>query len=139
MSGQPRFFTLVHKEARRRAMEAIRTAPDGYTVRVGPPRMSEDQRSKFHAICTDLERSGLKWSGVQPDKDLWKTLLISGHAMVEGIGVEMIRGLEGELINIRESTTSISKSRGSSLIEYALAFCASHGVGPRNSRLREGT
>ena len=30
--------------------------------------------------------------------------------------------------NLRESTAAMSKKRGASLIEYALAFCAEHGI-----------
>jgi hypothetical protein len=41
----------------------------------------------------------------------------------------MVPGLEGEFVNLRESTALMSKARAASLIEYALAFCAMHGVG----------
>ena len=37
-----------------------------------------------------------------------------------------VPGLEGEFINIRESTAAMSKARGASLIEYAQAFAAQH-------------
>ena len=40
----------------------------------------------------------------------------------------MVPGLEGEFVNIRESTALMSIKRGSSLIEYATAFALSNGV-----------
>jgi hypothetical protein len=39
---------------------------------------------------------------------------------------EVIPGLEGEFVNIRESTAHMSKPRASSLIEYAVAHMAQH-------------
>jgi hypothetical protein len=40
----------------------------------------------------------------------------------------MVPGLEGEFVNVRESTASMSATRLSSLIEYAEAFCAAHNI-----------
>jgi hypothetical protein len=37
-------------------------------------------------------------------------------------GSEMVPGLEGEFVNVRESTALMSKRRGASLIDYAEAF-----------------
>jgi hypothetical protein len=54
-------------------------------------------------------------------------LLVSGHAVATKLGAEIIPGLEGEFVNIRESTARMTKARSSSLIEYALAWCADNG------------
>ena len=40
--------------------------------------------------------------------------------------LHIVPGLEGEFVNLRESTAAMSKSRGSSLIEYTMAFMANH-------------
>jgi hypothetical protein len=55
-------------------------------------------------------------------------LLVSGHTKATEGEVEFVPGLEGEFVNIRESTARMSVSRASSLIEYAIAFCESNGV-----------
>jgi hypothetical protein len=39
-----------------------------------------------------------------------------------------VPGIEGEFINIRESTAAMTKKRGASLIEYTLAFCAMNEI-----------
>ena len=121
-------FRLVHKEARRRAAAACDSAPDGWLVTVREPSRSLDQNAKFHAICTDIARSGAEWMGKPRTADQWKVLLVSGHAVATKEEVEVIPGLEGEFINIRESTALMSVKRGSSLIEYTLAFCANHDI-----------
>jgi hypothetical protein len=97
-------------------------------VIVKPETRSGDQNAKFHALCSDLERSGVEWAGKPRDAAAWKVLLVSGHAVATKQGAEMVPGLEGEFVNIRESTALMSKARGSSLIEYAVAFCAEHGI-----------
>lgn len=122
------FFVLAHAEARRRACEAIQHAPEGYAVKIQPPTRSLEQSAKFHAICGDVARSGAEWMGKKRTADQWKVLFVSGHAMATGIGAEVIPGIEGEFVNIRESTASMSKKRCSSLIEYVLAWCAENGV-----------
>lgn len=125
MSG---LFVLVHDIARRRAVEAVRTAPEGWEVRLKEPTRNADQNAKFHAICGDLARSGLEWAGKRRTTAQWKVLLVSGHATATKEGSEMIPGLEGEFVNVRESTALMSVRRSSSLIEYSIAFCVDRGV-----------
>jgi hypothetical protein len=54
--------------------------------------------------------------------------MVSGHAVATKEEAEIVPGLEGEFINIRESTALMSIKRGSSLIEYTLAWCATNNV-----------
>lgn len=95
---------------------------------IEPENRSLDQNAKFHAICSDLGRSSLEWAGKKRRGEEWKVLLVSGHAAATKEGAEMVPGLEGEFVNLRESTARMSRARSSSLIEYALAFCAAHDV-----------
>lgn len=127
-----RFFALAHQTARERAAAYILSdAPDGAEIVVKEPTRTSGQNGKFHAICSDLARSQVTWAGKRRNAAQWKVLLVSGHAAATKEGVEIVPGLEGEFINLRESTAAMSKRRGSSLIEYALAFCAMHGVDTR--------
>lgn len=121
-------FRLIHAEARRRAIAAVVEAPDGHTVTIAEPNRNSDQNAKFHAICSDLAKAGIEWAGKPRDAAAWKVLLVSGHAVATKEGSEIVPGIEGEFVNVRESTALMSKSRGSSLIEYAVAFMAMHEV-----------
>lgn len=123
-----RYFVMAHPEARRRAMSAVADAPDGYRVTVEPAKRNGEQNAKFHAICSDLAKSGLPWAGKPRTAAQWKVLLISGHATATKEGAEMVPGLEGEFVNVRESSALMSVRRASSLIEYALAFAAMNEV-----------
>ena len=113
-------FLLAHPMARQRAIDAVRTAPDGHVVTVKQSTRSLDQNVKFHALCSAL--AGRVWAGQPRDAAQWKVLLISGHAQATKSGADMVPGLEGEFVNLRESTALMSKARGSSLIEYSQAF-----------------
>jgi hypothetical protein len=129
------FFVLAHAEARRRALATVQCAPDGYTVAVKPPKRTDGQNERFHAICGDIAKSGLHWAGKPRTALQWKVLLVSGHATATREGSEMVPGLEGEFVNIRESTAHMSIKRGASLIEYATAFATNNGVRLNDPRL----
>jgi hypothetical protein len=123
-----RIFRLVHDEARRRAMACVAEAPEGMTVTVAEPTRNGDQNAKFHALCSDLAKSGLQWGGKPRTAAQWKVLMVSGHAVATKEGAEMVPGVEGEFVNLRESTAQMSVRRSSSLIEYTIAFMAMHEV-----------
>lgn len=126
--SERQFFVMAHDTARANAIRAVQQAPDGYVVEVRPSKRTTDQNAKFHALCSDLARAGVPWAGKPRKADEWKVLLVSGHAVATKEGAEIVPGLEGEFVNIRESTAAMSKARGSSLIEYTVAFCASHDI-----------
>lgn len=123
-----RLFILAHAEARRRAGAAVADAPEGYSVAIAPPKRTSDQNAHFHALCSDLAKSPVEWAGKRRNAAQWKVLLVSGHATLTKEGAEIVPGLEGEFVNIRESTALMSIKRGASLIEYTLAFCTMHDV-----------
>lgn len=127
-------FILINPEVRSNALVAVRQAPDGYVVSVSEPKRSLDQNAHFHALCSDLSKSGIKWAGKVRDKDAWKAILVSGHAVATGEGGEVIPGIEGEFVAIRESTSRMGVRRASSLIEYTMAFCVTNGIDLRDTR-----
>lgn len=93
---------------------------------------SEEQNRTFHMLCADIAMSGATWAGKKRTAAQWKVLLVSGHAVATREEVEIIPGLEGEFINIRESTALMSVKRGASLIDYTLAWAAQHDVTVRD-------
>ena len=121
-------FILITDRVRNNAVAAVLRAPEGFTVAVAPANRSLDQNAFFHALCGDLAKSPMTWAGKRRKDTEWKTLLVSGHTKATEGEVEFVPGLEGEFVNIRESTASMTVARANSLIEYTLAFCASHGV-----------
>ncbi|WUR15670.1 recombination protein NinB [[Empedobacter] haloabium] len=125
---EKRTFFLNHRQARAGAAHFAYNAPDGWKVTFSEPKRNLAQNAKFHAIAGDLAKSEVLFAGKRRTLEQWKVLLVSGHAIATQQGSEIVSGLEGELVNLRESTADMSKARSASLIEYALAFCAMHGV-----------
>ena len=107
--------------------ESILSADTGDVVKISPATRNLEQNAKFHAICSDIARQA-KFASKQLGINEWKVLLVSGHAIATGQGANVLPGLEGEFVNIRESTASMSVKRLSSLIEYALAWGSQNGV-----------
>lgn len=87
-----------------------------------------EQNAKFHALCDDIATSEFPWGGKKRSAAQWKVLLVSGHAIATKDGAEMLPGLEGEYVNLRESTALMSIKRSASLIEYTLAFMAMNDI-----------
>ena len=121
-------FILINERVRRNAVDAILRAPEASAVTVGPATRSGGQNDKFHAICTDIANSPMTWAGKRRTAEEWKVLLVSGHTKATEGEVEFVPGLEGEFVNIRESTARMSVKRAASLITYAIAFCDTNNV-----------
>ncbi|MDB5541964.1 MAG: recombinase [Devosia sp.] len=119
---------LAGELQRKTAMRYVAEAPIGYRVEIKEPKRTDGQNERFHAICGDIAKSGLPWAGKPRSAVQWKVLLVSGHAKATGEEFDMVPGLEGEFINLRESTALMSVRRGSSLIEYATAFAQMNNV-----------
>lgn len=130
-------FYLINDHVRSNAIAAVINAPAGSVISIGPEKRSLNQNAFFHALCTDIAKAGIMWAGKVRDATEWKTLLVSGHTKATDGEVEFVPGLEGEFVNIRESTARMSVRRANSLIEYTLAFCADKGVELRETR-RQG-
>lgn len=128
MTDGRRRFVLAHQEARDRAVAFVKAAPDGWEVIVRPKTRSLGQNALFHSLCEDIARSGITFGGKRLDASGWKLLLVSGHAIATGEGSDIVAGLEGEMVNLRESTAQMTKARSSSLLDYALAFCAANDI-----------
>lgn len=128
-------FRLVHNVARDGAITAVCSAPDGYVVTIRPASRSLDQNAKIHAMLADIVAAKAKWADREWDLDAWKAIMVSAHSVATKgeRSWSIIQGLEGEPVSIRESTASMSRERGASLIEYITAWCVSHDIKLRDS------
>ena len=120
-------ITLHNDQAREAACRYVRSAPEGHVITVKEPTRTLEQNALLHPLLTDISRQ-CEWMGKKRSMLQWKTLMVSGHAIATGQPVEMTVGVEGEVVNLRESTASMSTKRFSSLVEYVLAWGANNGV-----------
>ena len=116
------FALQIKDESKRfKAFEAISKAPEGSIVTIKDPTRTLEQNAMFHALCTEASMR-CQFMGRQLKAAQWKVLFISGHAIATGIGADMVPGLEGEFVNIRESSAQMGIKRMTSLIEYTQAY-----------------
>ena len=110
------------------ACDAIRNCDDGYVVEIKKPGRNLDQNAALHAVLSDIANSGLPFAGKPRTMAEWKVLMVSGHARVMGDNLEVVQGIEGEPVALRESTARMSKDRMASLIEYTVAWAVQNGI-----------
>jgi hypothetical protein len=108
-------------------IKAMLVADHVLKISIGDINRTLEQNARFHAICEDIAKAGFVWHGKKRNAEQVKVLLVSGHAIATGEGAEVVAGLEGEFINLRESTALMSVKRSSSLIEYATAWATLNG------------
>ncbi|HDR1453306.1 TPA: recombination protein NinB [Pasteurella multocida] len=135
-------FFLRSEQVRLNAIEFIKTLPlpkivkdekgneietNPLVIDIKPRTRNLEQNAKFHAMCQDVADQ-LEFMGRKLTMEQWKVLFISGHAMAINEKAEIVPGLEGEFVNIRESSAKMSVKRMASLIEYVTAYGISHGV-----------
>ncbi len=125
-------FQLISDQIKRNAVEFIlnirASTERPMIVEVKSKSRSLDQNAKLHAMFADIAASKFEFAGKARTAEEWKVILISGHSIATGGQGEVIAGIEGELICIRESSASMSLSRMASLIEYVSAFGVEHGI-----------
>jgi hypothetical protein len=88
---------------------------------------SLEQNARLHAMIADIAKQ-IDYLGKKRTLDEWKTLLISAHSIATKEGAEVIPGIEGEYVSIRESSASMSVARMTSLMDYVEAYGTINGV-----------
>ena len=115
-------FRLVHPRARELAGRAVSEAPEGYVVTVKPEGRNLEQNARLHAMLADIVKARTVWDGETHDIEFWKGLVVSGWAIATKAEGKVVRGIEGEIVLIRRSTTSMTKKELTSLLDYLEAF-----------------
>lgn len=120
-------YHLINESVRANALNAVKSAPDKFIIDIRKPTRKLSQNAKFHVMLADIARQ-VQWCGKWLKPEQWKVLLISGHAVATKQEADVLPGLEGEYVNIRESSAQMSVKRMASLIEYTTAWAIGQGV-----------
>lgn len=118
-----RTLTITGEVARKAICNHVMAADEGYIVTIAEPSRNLEQNAKLHAVLSDIAKQ-VDYHGKRRSVEFWKGVFVSGWQIATGEKPEIVPGLEGEFINIRESTTTLSIRRMASLIEYISAWCA---------------
>lgn len=130
MTDKQTFF-LRNEQVRSNCQSFIQDLPTDdkkpLVVKIQPITRSLEQNSKLHALLSDISKQ-CEFNGKKRDIDTWKMIMVSAHKIATGGQAEMVIGLEGEVINLRESTAQMSVKRLASLIEYITSWGVQNGV-----------
>jgi len=94
-------------QSRQNCIQAVRDAPDGYTVQIEPPDKTSEQRKLFHALCARLgEEIGMHAGDVKEIAKAklmgWRTVKFGGMNLVvaDGHSEKLSRKKYSELIEV---------------------------------------
>lgn len=134
MSENQKFHRFITKDNRRDVMAlawemagTLLESQEKIVVEVRAPKRTEEQNAKLHAMLSDIAQQK-EFNGEKRTIEQWKMIFVSAHRIATGGQAEMAIGLEGEVINLRESTAQMGVRRLASLIEYISAWAADNGV-----------
>lgn len=117
-------LTIRSTVDRLRAVSIINAAPFGSRVEVKAAKRTLPQNDRMWAMLTEIARQ-LPWHGVKLRPDDWKLLFLDALKRE----MRMVPNLDGTgFVNINQSSSDLTKSEMSDLIELIAEFGARHGV-----------
>lgn len=117
-----RTFVLQNELIRQRAVEAIRTAPEGMTVTIKPATRTLEQNSLLWPLLTAVSQQ-VDWYGHKLTPDEWKDVFTAALKRQK-----VVPGLDGGFVVVGASTSKMGKREFSDLLELIFAFGAEKGV-----------
>ncbi|MFG1399927.1 recombination protein NinB [Roseixanthobacter pseudopolyaromaticivorans] len=120
-----RALVILQSETdRNRAANWARKAPPGTRVEFKQPKRTTDQNARMWAMLTDIARQ-LPWHGVKLSPDDWKLIFLDALKRE----MRLAPNLDGTgFVNLGRSSSDLSKSEMSDLMELMSEFGARHGV-----------
>lgn len=115
---------LYSKADRENACRVIMAAPTGARVEIKAAKRTIPQNERMWAMLTDVAQQ-LEWHGRKRTPDDWKLLFLDALKRE----LEVVPGINGGMVALRgNSSSDLSKSEMSDLMELIAAFGAEHGV-----------
>lgn len=121
-------FVLVHETARKRALAAVTTAPDGFVTVVCEPTRNLDQNAAQWPILQAFSDQLVwpvngKMETLTPEE--WKAILSA--AFYKEV-TRLATGLDGGIVMLGQRTSKMSKSTFSEWLEFLHATAAMKGI-----------
>ena len=134
-------YIMAHVEARRNAVKAVETAPDGWMVQISEPDKKRIQEEKYHAMLNDIAKQCF-YNGRKLDAESWKRLLVESVVFIlreeaRGPGKPdpfphggaVLPSLDGmRIVQVEVLTRHFKVNQASQFIEYLYAFGAERDV-----------
>ena len=115
-------FPIASAIARKRAIEAVNQAPEGWVVEISPNKRSWEQNKFLWAMLHDIANQKT-WCGMKMDAEDWKHLFTAALS-----GQRFTKGLQGGVVVLGTSTSRMNKEQMSELLESIMAWGVENGV-----------
>lgn len=116
-------FILAHQTARQRATDAVRTAPDGYVVKISEPTRTSAQNALLWSRLDDIARQ-VEWHGKRLSSEDWKHIFSASIRKLQ-----VVPNLDGTgFVALGLSTRKMGKRELADLLALIEAFGAERGV-----------
>jgi len=117
-----KYFVMAHDTARQLAQEAVKNAPQGYIVEIKEPTRTLEQNALLWSLLHELSDQ-IVWHGMKLSAENWKDMCTAALKKQQ-----VVPGIDGGFVVLGQSTSKMTKSEMSDLIEFIHAFGAEHGV-----------
>ncbi len=116
-------YILAHHEARRRAMQAVADAQDGYSVTIAEPTRTLEQNARLWALLHEISEQ-VDWYGKKLAPEDWKHIFTSSLRKLD-----VVPNLDGTgFVALGLSTSRMSKRELGDLMTLIECFGAERGV-----------
>ena len=123
-----RYFVLAHDIARHNAAEAVKTAPEGYSVTIAEPTRNLEQNAVQWPILQAFADQ-LQWpvngEMVFMSAEEWKDLLTAAFRRETA---RLAMGLDGGVVMLGARTSKFSKREFSEWLDFLMATAAAREV-----------
>jgi hypothetical protein len=116
-----KFFIVTERNQDHIARE-VRSAPVGHVIRIAEQTRTLDQNAKMWPMLEDIAQQ-VTWDGERMTKEEWKDWFTAALKKQR-----MVRGMEGGIVFVGQSTSKMSKTMFSDLIELIYSFGAQQNV-----------
>lgn len=124
----PDIFFMVHDEARRRAIQAVQEAPEGWRVEVSEPKRSTEQNAAMWPILEAFSEQ-LDWpvngQMVKMTAEEWKDVLTAAFYQQQP---RVAMGLDGGVVMLGQRTSKFKKKEFSDWLDFLNATAIERGV-----------
>lgn len=123
-----KLFFMVHDEARRRAIQAVQEAPEGYRVEVSEPKRTPEQNAAMWPILEAFSEQ-LDWpvngQMVKMTPEEWKDVLTAAFYQQKP---RVAMGLDGGVVMLGQRTSKFKKKEFSDWLDFLNATAIERGV-----------
>lgn len=123
-----RLFILAHSEARRRAVESVTQAPDGFHVEIREPKRNTSQNALLWVLLTAFAEQ-LDWpvNGrmVKMSAEDWKDVLSAAFRREQN---RVAMGVDGGMVILGLRTSKMGKREFGEFLEFVQSVAAERGV-----------